>query len=232
MEESLINTEVTQSNSEQVEQPSWHWDDDMPGEGNRPTWLKDKYTKVTDQAKAYIEAEKRLGTSKAPSEYDLSGYHEYFDLEHEHFASLKDNARKHNITQEALNAIIDPIIQYQESSLPNMSEELAKLGDNPQARLDALDTWASNTLSKTSLETLGKIATRAEVVELMDDIRQKFIAVNSDSHVPSMQNLAEMPVLTAQDVRSEMQQNIKRYKEDPSYRREISAKFAKVLGDD
>lgn len=214
-------------------EPIWSWDDNIPGNGERPDWLKEKYSKVVDQAKAYIEAEKRLGATVAPKDYDLSQYDDYFNLEDNHFLDLKDNARKYNLSQEALNDIINPIIQYQSAQLPNIDEEIAKLGENPQQRLDVVNTWASNTLSQKSLETLGNIATRAEVVELIDEIRQKFDAVQSQSPVPTqMHNLSEQKVETLDDIQNEMTHNAKRYREDSAYRSEISERLRRIYGDD
>ena len=57
-------------NIEVPSQPSWFLDEGIPGIGERPQWLNEKFKTAADLAKSYNELEKKF--SQAPEEYDLS----------------------------------------------------------------------------------------------------------------------------------------------------------------
>jgi len=227
--------QVTEQQVESTEtsintEPSWYWDNDRPGEGDKPSWLKDKYKTVTDQAKAYVEAEKFLGNTRAPDDYDLTRYEKYLDKENENVCEFVSRAKKNNMSQEMVEDLLEPLIKHSESLTPNIDVEMAKLGENAQARLDVLDQWAANTLSDKAITALGNIVHTAEAVELLDEIRQKFNS--SQSQPPSqMHNVSKQEVLTVEKIQQEMNDNYKKYMENASYREEINRKLQQVLGD-
>jgi len=208
----------------------WFWDEGRPGEGDRPEWLKSKYSKVTDQAKAYIEAEKYIGNGKAPESYDLSDYSDYFDLESEHIAELSANAKDSRLSEESLKKILEPIKKYHESMMPNVDDEIKKLGDHANARINTVNTWASNNLSEKAMDTLGRVSVTADVFELFDEIRQLHA---TSSRVPSGSEAAsEHKMISVIEVEGEIKANYARYKSDPKFRAEIQAKLQLALGDD
>jgi len=216
--------------AEPTEKASWYWDENTPGQGDRPDWLKQKYNKVVDQAKGYPELEKMLGQTKAPESYDLSEYGDHFDLESTYIAELTNAAKESRLSQDILKKVLDPIKKYHDSLVPNMDEEIKKLGEHANSRLNAVNVWASNTLSDKAIKTLGLVSQTAEVFELFDEIRQ---AHSRSSRVPSgNEGVQVRGMVTADEVRKEIQDNYARYKTDPKYRAEISGKLKLALGDD
>lgn len=226
-------TPIPDSQNGVVQESGWYWDENVPGVGARPEWLKEKYGKVVDQAKAYIDAEKRLGASDtvAPDEYELSDYSESLDLENPHIVDLKNKAKELRLSQEALKNLIDPIVKYQQSLLPNVDEEIKKLGDHAQTRINTVNTWATNHLSEKAVETLGKISHTADVVELIDEIRQ--LHFQTQSRVPTgNQGQQKIVMVTAESVQNEIVQNYARYQNEPAYRMELQNKLKQALGED
>ena len=72
--EAVDDAKQPEGQAEQTPTGDWFFDENVPGKGERPEWLKDKYKSVSDQAKSYVELEKRLGEFRgAPKDgYDLS----------------------------------------------------------------------------------------------------------------------------------------------------------------
>jgi hypothetical protein len=213
------------------EQPAWYFDDNTPGQGDRPDWLEVKYNKVSDQAKAYKELEKKLGNNPAPEDYDWGSYKDVFDVENPHLASLKSKAKEMRLSQEAFNNLVDPLAKYHQSLLPDTDAEIAKLGEHANAKIDTVNRWASNHLSEKSLDTLGKVSNTAEMVELMDEIRQ--LHHQTISKVPSSMNNVGMKatVITPEMVQREIETNYAKYSNDPDYRYELQQKLKQAYGE-
>ena len=58
---------------ETSEEPTWHYAEGVPGQGDKPEFLKDKYANITEQAKAYTELEGRFGAfTGAPEAYEIN----------------------------------------------------------------------------------------------------------------------------------------------------------------
>lgn len=210
---------------------AWYWDEGVPGSGERPEWLKPKYKKVVDQAKGYNEIEKMVGQPvQVPDDYDLKDFGEILDLENPAIADLKAKAKDLKLSQDHVKTLVDSFANYHKSMLPDTDAEIAKLGEHANVRINTVNTWASNHLSDKALETLGAISNTAAVVELMDEIRQ--LHLQTASKVPHGHAPVKAEVLTPQSVQAEIVQNYERYKADPAYRREMSAKMARAVGED
>ena len=209
----------------------WFLDDVTPGTGARPEWLDAKFKSVKDVVQSYKELEKRLGSNHgAPETYDPKEYGEMF-AESPLLPNLTNKAKELKLSQETFEAVLSEFATYQKSLMPNIDEEMKKLGENPQRRLDTVNQWATNNLSPKAIETLGKISYTAEVVELMDELRQMHF--NTASRVPTgAQAQEKFKVLTSAEVEAEMHANYPRYQADPSYRAEISRKFAQAIGEE
>ena len=225
--------------SEQVEtitespESSWYWDEGVPGQGERPEWLKGKYGKVVDQAKAYLDAEKRLGAepTSAPEEYDWTEYTDLFDAENPHITDLKNKAKELRLSQDALKALVDPFAAYHKSLMPDTDKEIEKLGPHADMKINTVNTWASNHLSEQSLKTLGSISHTADVVELMNEIRQ--LHSQTASKVPTNINAsARAIIVTPEQVQQKITDNYERYKADASYRQQLNLEMKQACGED
>ena len=221
----------TQTDHAHQHEDAWFLDEGVPGPGSRPEWLDQKFKSVKDVVHSYKELEKRLGSNAgAPETYDPKEYAELF-AETPLLPNLTNKAKELKLSQETFEAVLGEFATYQKSLMPNIDEEMKKLGDNPQRRLDTVNQWATNHLSEKAIETLGKISYTAEVVELMDELRQMHF--NTSSKVPTGSQAAEkFKPLSVSEVEQEMQSNYKRYTDDPNYRAEIQRKFAQAVGEE
>lgn len=228
------NPPTEQKQESQEGQPSpWYWDEGAPGTGDRPEWLEPKYNKVVDQAKAYKEAEKKLGAQgqPAPEDYEWGEYSELFDVQNPHMADLKNKAKELKLSQDAFKALVDPFAAYHKSLMPDTDAEIAKLGEHAQSKINTVNTWASNHLSDKALETLGSISHTAEVFELMDEIRQ--LHYSTQSKVPTnMQAMSKVDVVTPESVQQKIADNYERYKNDGTYRAKLNAELKQAYGED
>lgn len=215
---------------------TWFWDEGVPGSGPKPAWLKDKYgNKVAAQAKAYVEAEKQLGQlgSSAPDSYDFADLKEKLDTANPHLQKFMETAKKNRLPQDTFKDIMGTLVEYEQSKLPNRDAELAKLGDNPQAMIDTIERWASNTLSQDALDTIGQIGTNAGVIKMLDELRQ--LSLHQQSQPPgSAAAPKDFVVLTQADIEAELAvpANGQRYINDPKYRAEISRKLRIIHGEE
>jgi len=222
-------TAVENSNGNTL--PAWYWDDEKPGDGERPEWLDAKFKSIKDLAASYKELEKHKGLNvQVPEDYDLNDYAELMDLESPHIANLKNKAKELKLSQDAMKQLVDGFANYQKSLIPNTDEEIEKLGPNAKVRIDTINRWASNHLSEKSLDTLGKISSTAEVFDLMDELRS--LHVQTASKVPTGHAPVKAEIESITDIQNEMINDYARYERDPKYRQEITRRLAVATGED
>lgn len=146
----------------------WYFTDDQPGVGERPDYLDPRYKSLAEQARAYKELEKRFSAvGAAPEDYDLGSFNEYKEdpTIQELLAYSKDN----KMSQEGVGkffAAFDKLVPA-----PDLEAERAKLGPNADEIIDKVSKWSSNNLSAKANETIKGISMRAEVVEMLNEIR-------------------------------------------------------------
>jgi len=209
----------------------WYIREGVPGEGPRPDWLLPKYNNMEVQAKSYPELMKVKSIDvQVPESYQLESVSEIFDLNNPHISAIAAKAKSHKLSQDALSDIVSEFAEYQKSLMPNVDEEIKKLGNNAQQRLDTVNTWATNHLSKKAVETLGKISYTADVVEMLDEIRQ--IHHGMSSRIPVGQNVEPVKIESVAEIDNEMAANYSRYKTDAVYRNNLNKRRAQALGED
>lgn len=213
-------------NNASTEAPTWYVDEGVPGPGNRPEWLNPKFKTVAEVARSYNELEKKFGAmSGAPDDYDFG--EAGIDKNNPHMKDLVNYAKEQRISQDAFSQFVKGFAGYADSSLPNPDEELKRLGPDGEKRIKEISQWAANNLSETSNKTLYDIATKAEVVEMLDEIRQK--GFKPSAQPPQGYNDSGSSAPTEKEVRAELSQNLKRYNSDPNYRNEIRSKLERAL---
>lgn len=185
----------------------WYYDENIKGSGDRPEWLKDKYKTAADQAKAYIEVEKKLGAFKgAPDKYDLSlkDYPEVKFADNDPLlAEFLETSKKNGVSQEYVTEILNTYAQALTINVPNADEEFKKLGPNAQQDLQILSQWAGNYLSKDEFGTFKDMITTADSFRIFDKLRQS--VTQSDIAV------------TKTDTKRETVEEVKKLVSDPRY---------------
>jgi hypothetical protein len=206
--------------------PSWFWDENTPGQGERPQFLPEKYKSVADVAKAYKELESRLGT--APKEYDFSKGDSWMEPDYEPFQHMADFAKSKHVPQDVMDKMLETVGLYLDEFRTDMTEEKAKLGENATQRLQTLNNWAQSNLSEKAFATLSASMRSADAIEALEEIRNRMI--NNATMVPGGNTNVSTGGMTIEEYRSELNANYAKFKTDPAYRKEMNAKLERIVG--
>lgn len=220
---------MTQENENQ---PKWYIDENLPGMGDRPSCLPEKFKSVADLSKSYSELEKKLASS-VPESYDFSKS-KYIDPDYAPFQDLQSLGKEKRVPKEFVDKMLESFDKYMDEFNIDPEEEMKKLGDDAKERLTVLNNWAKATLSQQSYEALAGKLTNAESIKAFEELRGKIMSNNIQ--VPN-QNTTPQQSLTIDDLKSELADNLEKYKSDKSYREdyrrrlEVAAKSSKDFVD-
>lgn len=206
--------------------PSWFWDENTPGQGERPQFLPEKYKSVADVAKAYKELESRLGT--APKEYDFSKGEGWMEPDYEPFVEMAEYARSKHVPQDVMDKMLESVGHYLDEFKTDIHEEKAKLGDKASERLQVLNNWAKSNLSEKSFNALTTGMRTAEQIEALEELRSKMLTNNT--MVPGGNDSSVSTGMTIEEYRSELNANYAKYKTDPAYRKDMERKLEAIVG--
>jgi len=189
---------------EQAEQPvpvtdGWALAEGIPGEGDQPEWFKgDKYKSVSDQAKAYVDLEKQLGTfTGAPEEYELKLNDTALDASHlaadPMLGWFKETAKELNMSQDSFDKILNGFVNQELSAFKEeRTNELESLGKDAGTRLQSLSDWGKANLTASEWQIYQGVANTADGVRLLESLvgksREAPLAQGTvqpqDSHTP------------------------------------------------
>ena len=236
--ETLIETTATEAPDTSTHTPpesntqelaGWFYDEGLPGTGERPQWLKEKYKTAADQAKAYGDLEKKLGAYKgAPEEYDL----EINDEELKDIVVDKNNpvlqdflakSKEQGVSQEFVTDILKSYAKMQQISQPSLDKEMEKLGINAKQDLQLLNQWGSNVFSKEEMNTFKNMVRTADSVRLFEKIRRLTTKAETQPSNTSK------PYESVDKIKSMISDP--RYDTDETFRKEVRAKLANALGE-
>jgi len=202
-------------------EPSWWIADGVPGAGDRPDWMPDKFKSVADIAKSYGELEKRVGS--APKEYDISKGESWIDPDYAPFQDMLELAKNKHVPQDVIDGMLDSVGKYLNEFSRDTKAEIAKLGERAEERLNVLDNWAKSNFSAETYDALVNNMSTAEAVKAIEEVRSKML--NNTTSIPNSNHEVNSTVPSLQDIQSEMNKNLEKYKSDPAYRRELQQKM-------
>lgn len=170
----------------------WFYADGVKGTGDRPEFFRhDKYKNLGEQARAYVEAEKKIGElttqlkaatpATAPAEYKLPDLAELGgDMEWNKNDPLLGKAfevaKAHKLPQEVFTAlakdVIVPLIRNYE--LLDIGQEKTLMGERADERLNTVTDWAKRNLNEEQFAVvnaaLGKWSRPHEVFKAFEAI--------------------------------------------------------------
>jgi hypothetical protein len=199
--------------------PAWFIDEGLPGHGERPSWLPDKYKTVADMAKSNAELEKRLGT--VPDKYDLSKS-KFLDPDYVPFQDLQQAAKEKRVPQDFIDKMIESVDKYVDEFRIDPNEELKKLGDGAKDRVITLDNWAKANLSKEAYEALTNSLTTAESIKALEELRGKMMS--NTTQIPN-DNGNVSTSASLEDMKMELSNNLAKYKSDENYRKDYQKRL-------
>jgi len=204
---------------ENTQEPKWFIDEGIPGVGERPSWLPEKYKTLAAMAKHTSELEKRLGT--VPDNYDITKS-KFLDPDYVPFQDLLNTAKEKRVPQEFLDKMIESVDKYVDEFRIDTDEELKSLGDNGKERVQLLDNWAKANLSKEAYEGLTNSLNNANAIKALEELRGKMmsntpIVPNNEGNVHGSTSL--------DDLKMEFQTNLQKFKDDPKYRADLQKRL-------
>ena len=220
MSDEEIVQEIEEGNGDTEMPPSWFIDEGIPGVGDRPSWLNEKFKSAADLAKSYYELEKRVGV--APEEYDLS-QSKFIDPDYIPFQEFTQLAKEKRVPKEVVDKMIDSLDKYMDEFSIDYTEEAKKLGENAKQRLTTLDNWAKANLSNDSYEALTSNMRNAESIKALEELRGKMMS--NMTTIPGNESTTPNTV-SLDDVKAEYVTNLQKYKEDPIYRKDLQSRLA------
>jgi hypothetical protein len=208
----------------------WYLMEGVAGVGPRPDWLLSKYGSAVDQAKSYNSLRQALGAQQgAPEQYEYGELAKELDLDSKALKEFQIYAKENRLSQEAFERTMKTYVEYEQGRRPDIDQEIAKLGPGGIEKVKTVQTWAKNNLSADALKALEVLPVKAEVVNMLDELRQK--AFYNQTRIPGSTDPApEFRKLSVQEVESEMMANYNRYQNDVSYRETIRQKFEQAVG--
>lgn len=207
-------------NEDQNQNPMWYIDEGIPGTGDRPAWLNEKFKTVAELGKSFIELEKKLGTT--PEEYDFTKSR-YLDPDYAPFQDLKKLAKDKRVPQEVIDKMLESVDKYMDEFNIDYSEEVKKLGDNAKDRLLTLDNWAQANLSRESYEALTSNLRNADGIKALEELRGRMMS--SNPQVPNGNDGAIHNAASLDDLKLELTNNLGKFKTDPVYRKDLQARL-------
>ena len=203
--------------------PTWFIDEGRPGEGERPQWLSDKFKTAADLGKSYAELEKKFG--QVPDEYDISGS-KFIDHEYAPFQEFLKLAKEKRVPKDVVDKMVDSFDKYMDEFTIDYEEEAKKLGADAPERLKVLDNWAKANLSEESYHALTSNLKNANAIKALEELRGKMMS--NTVLVPGGNDAASTNVETLDDVRTDLNNNLTKYKTDVVYRKDIQGRLERA----
>jgi len=219
---------------------------DGSGDDDQSWFKKDKYKTVEDQAKAYVELEKKLGEKNelmgAPEDgaYNLTmpeGLAEAGEVAADDpmLKSFIATAKELNLSQKAFDTILHSYIKSEYESIGTSREdEIKMLGDNADRRLDALAKWGEANLDTDTYQEFRMVASTAAGVRVLEATRAagREHALNSvnESQQPSGSGMTAEKLKEMQSKKDEHGNRLMSV--DPAYKKKVDQAYRDFYGDE
>jgi hypothetical protein len=206
-----------QEKEEKQEIPDGQWflREGILGSGDRPNWLLEKYGyNVENQAKAYVDAGKKIGElnqrlgafSGAPDKYDFSSVEDdnfKFDTQDKLFNEFVTECQNNNVSQDFALKIAGFAKQMQNESGVDLNQEKKDYGHTFANDVTHISNWIKNN------------------VQNIDDATELTNSINKAGAIRALKNLMEtngfsipgnevahVPRETLKDLKQEFAENI------------------------
>lgn len=242
------NNADNNSNDQGDDGAKWYLAPGVAGEGDAPEWLDtNKYKTAEDQAKAYIDANKKLSERDqlrgAPDDYEITLPEDVLALtasedEAKELAQapdyVKEWAKKYDLPNNALNELIGQFTKTELEGRPNREAEIKQLGSTAEQRIGRVGNFLTKQFGgegSEELMTLAKgITSTAQGIQLFE----RLMTMNNnnlanegddqtDGEAISDEQLKEM--LYAKDENGNRKMHT-----DPKYAETVNAMYAKRFG--
>ena len=213
---------------------------------SRPEWLPEKFKTPEDLVNSYSNLESKLGTSQEEIKANLLQELETEALssrpatvgdyqipetvdeslvnDNELFQWWANHAFENGYSQEEFESGIAKYAQFADSFQPNLEEEKQQLGDNADARIEAVDLWANKFFPEELGDAILLLGQSAKGIQALEFIMDKV----GDSSMASNSQPAQS--VTVEDLQSMMRDE--RYwnpaKRDKAFIKQVDDGFSKL----
>lgn len=163
--------------------------EEAPG-SDRPEWLPEKFNTPEDMAASYSSLESKLGQSRDDMRAEVEQELEVEALEgrpetagdyvlpdiideeqavdNEMLGWWANHAHENGYSQEEFTAGIMKYAEHMESQEPDLEAEREALGENADARIEAVQLWSENKLPEEFQDQAELLATSAQGIKFME----------------------------------------------------------------
>lgn len=213
----------------------------------RPEWLPEKFKTPEDLVSSYSSLETKLGTSQdelkssilqeletealqnrpaTVGDYQVpEALDENLVNDNPLFQWWANHSFENGYTQEEFEAGIGQYAEFYESMQPDLEGEKTKLGENADARIEAVDLWANKFFPENLSDAVLTLGQSANGIEALEFLMDKLSGANMSGNAQPAQQLTEA------DLRSMMKDE--RYwnnaKRDPAFVKQVDDGFSRVF---
>jgi len=211
----------------------------------RPEWLPEKFNTAEDLAKSYDELSKKLGTkeedmrksileeiqSQAFSDRpDSAGDYQLPDIVDDSLAVDSDllkwwseHSFENGYSQSEFEQGIEMYAQAISANQPDLEAEMAKLGDNANARIDAASAFANKFFPSSALPAIERMCETHEGIIALEAIQE---AMKDGTFSEPVQAAGRI----SQDDLNEMMRHPDYWKDGSQVRKQVEAGFKELYG--
>ena len=175
-----------------------------------------------NQRKSSVPESYEVRLPEVPEDVEIT-----VDPEQELVKSWQQICKDNGLSQEVFDQGVAAFVNNEIAGLPNLQEEMSKLGDNARERIEAADLWSKKYLSTDAYDAIANLASTAEGVKALEEI----MSLSKSKPLPNTNTVVDVE-LDERDLHS-MMQDPRYWKEgmkDPSYIAKVTNLYQKKYG--
>ena len=175
-----------------------------------------------NQRKSSVPESYEVRLPEVPEDVEIT-----VDPEQELVKSWQQICRDNGLSQEVFDQGVAAFVNNEIAGLPNLQEEMAKLGDNARERIEAADLWSKKYLSTDAYDAIANLASTAEGIKALEEI----MSLSRSKPLPNTNTVIDVE-LDERDLQS-MMKDPRYWKEgmkDPAYIAKVTNLYQKKYG--
>lgn len=214
----------------------------------RPEWLPEKFKTPEDLVNSYSSLESKLGTSQEEIKSSLIAELEAEALQNrpasvgdytvpesldeslvndnELFQWWANHSFENGYSQDEFEAGIQKYAEFYEAMQPDLDAEKSKLGDNADARIQAVDLWANKFFPEELSDAVLTLGQSASGIQALEFLMEKM-------NTSQINNNTQPAATLTQDELNSMMQDPRYWnpsKRDAGYVKQVQDGFSKIYG--
>jgi hypothetical protein len=193
------------SEQQPIQEGQWMWTDGVVGNGEKPEWMLDKYSSVEAQAKAYKDAERRIGEQNqrlgaftgAPDKYDFSSIEDEsfkFDDQDKTFNQFITECQNGNVSQDFAVKIASLAKNMITKDSVKIEEEAKSYGPSFNSDAKNIKNWVGNNNAEVDANALLESVKTAGAMRALRNLMnsQGFNVPGNEVHEPPRETIKDL----------------------------------------